>query len=48
MEQNSADIIKWLQVRHSDGVGPVIFRRLLEYFCNIDSILISEQLTGGI
>ena len=39
MQTNSPDIEKWLKLKAADGVGPVIFRRLLEHFNSIDLVL---------
>ncbi len=36
---HSADIDKWLILAKADGVGPVTFARLLDYFGSIDEIL---------
>jgi len=39
LQPNSPDIEKWLKLKAADGVGPVIFRRLLEHFNSIDLVL---------
>lgn len=39
VEANSHEIAKWLKVIHSQGVGPITFKRLLKKFRNIDTIL---------
>jgi len=39
LQTNSPDIEKWLKLKAADGVGPVIFRRLLEHFNSIDLVL---------
>jgi DNA processing protein len=39
LQQNSPDIEKWLKLKGADGVGSVIFRRLLEHFNSIDLVL---------
>ena len=39
MQPNSPDIEKWLKLKDADGVGPVTFRKLLEYFSSIDKVL---------
>jgi DNA processing protein len=39
LQQNSPDIEKWLKLKGADGVGSVIFRRLLGHFNTIDLVL---------
>jgi DNA processing protein len=39
LQTNSPDIEKWLKLKGADGVGSVIFRRLLEHFNSIDLVL---------
>jgi DNA processing protein len=39
LQPNSPDIDKWLKLKGAEGVGPVTFRRLLEYFQSIDTVL---------
>ncbi len=44
MEGHSSDIRNWLGIVHSEGVGPVIFGRLLERFGSVEATEI-EDLT---
>lgn len=39
MQSNSPEIEKWLKIKGADGVGPVTFRKLLEYFHSVDRVL---------
>ena len=45
--QNSAQIELWLKLIRAEGVGPTLFKRLLEYFDDVETILgaSSSQLT---
>ncbi len=39
LPQNSPDIENWLKLTSADGVGPVIFSRLLNHFGSIEKVL---------
>ncbi|HRS72008.1 MAG TPA: DNA-processing protein DprA, partial [Anaerohalosphaeraceae bacterium] len=39
VQHHSADIEKWLKLIRSDGIGPVLFKRLLDAFGDVDRIL---------
>lgn len=39
LPQNSPNIEHWLKLKNADGVGPVIFSRLLNHFGSIENIL---------
>ncbi|MBC8378176.1 MAG: DNA-protecting protein DprA [Planctomycetes bacterium] len=38
-QEHSSDISRWLQLIGAEGVGPTLFKRLLEYFGDIDRVL---------
>jgi len=39
LQKNSPDIEKWLRLRYAKGVGPVAFRKLLDFFGSVDDVL---------
>jgi DNA processing protein len=39
LPQNSAHIEQWLQLIRADGLGPTLFKRLLEHFGDVEHIL---------